>query len=622
MKINKIHIVFVWAFLFSFFCLKKGNAQVIEVNRNLEHRNISSEVWVWSDTTCAMTIDEIKEKDTNAFLLTQNGNNDFFHFNQIRACPWVHFKIVNTDLKALRFYLNVDNHRISRVNWYTYNKGKKIDEIITGDNLKFSHRRVKHLNYLMPIQVAPNDTLDCYLNMYRGTNIIFTNLTLQTSKDFIAQNSVEKYKIGILVGVSFFFVVIGFVGLLLFRTRLLCYYFLMVFSMFIWCLAGEGIGYQYFWGESSKLLNRIIVVGVPVVQLFSFLLFGMTFFETKDLHPKIHQWMRRVFGFIFFLTICGIPTLIVMKDSFEWYKSISLLLIYLLHSTIIFAYVLILILGIKDFLIKKTFESVAFIAVMIVYLIFVISMLLQTNGVILHWSILKYSFFPGFIFEMIVLTFIIFKKYKYDNEEKEKLQIAYNRNQTLTANKLLEGEELERQRIASDLHDSLGSLLSISKLYISQIAFSEKEKVITIIEKAQQTTRRISNSLMPKALFSIGLIPAINDLCENLEKEYDVKINLVNNDLVFAYSDFQKINIYRLVETLLSVTIAELEAKTISFQLTEFDAELNLIMEDDGIQRTTLTEGLLTRIESLKGEFYLDQNPLHGNNMVIDLQLD
>ena len=621
MIINKIHIVFICLLMFSFFYVKKGNATVIEVNGNLQNRNISAEVLVLSDTTCEMQIEEVLEKDKIEFSITQNGDNDFFLFNQLRACPWVHFQLVNSDTKTLKFYLNVDNHRISRVNWYIFKEGEKIDEVHTGDNLNFSARPIKHLNYLLPIEMAPNDTLDCYLNMYRGTNIIFTNLNLQTGEDFIAKSSVEKYKIGILVGISLFFIVLGYIGLIIFRTKLLMYYFIMVLTMFIFCLTGEGIGYQYFWGEESKLMNRIIVVGIPIIQLFSFLLFGMTYFQTKELHPKIHRMMKGIFVFILFLFVFGLPTLILLKESFEWYKFTSLLLIYLLEGTIIFAYVLILILGIKDFLNEKTIESLAFISVMVVYLIFVLSMFLQTNGIVLHWSILKYSFFPGFIFEMAILTFIIFKKYKSDEEAKNRLQITNNKNQLLIAHKLLEGEEKERQRIASDLHDSLGSLLSISKLYVSQIALPDKDEVLDLIGKAQKTTRRISNSLMPKALFSLGLIPAINDLCENLGKNENIKIDLVNNDLVFPYSNFQKINIYRLVEELLSIAITESQAKSISFQLTEFDQELNLIMEDDGTTSTSLTKEIEIRVNALNGKVYLDENPHHGNNVVIDLQL-
>jgi len=395
----------------------------------------------------------------------------------------------------------------------------------------------------------------------------------------------------------------------------------MVLTMFIFCLTGEGIGYQYFWGEGSKLLNRIIVVGIPIIQLFSFLLFGMTYFRTKELHPNIHQMMKGVFVFILLLTIIGIPLLAIMKDSFQSYKFTSLLLIYLLEGTIIFAYLLILYLGLKDFLVKKTIESLAFVAVMVVYLIFVFSMFLQTNGVVLHWSILKYSFFPGFIFEMVVLTFIIFQKYKLDEGEKNRLQIANNQNQLFIANKLLEIEENERQRIASDLHDSLGSLLSITKLYISQIALSDKKEVLQLIGNAQTTTRKISNSLMPKALFSLGLIPAINDLCENLGKNENVKIELVNTELVFPYSNFQKINIYRLVEELLRVAISKSNAKNISFQITEFDNELNLMMEDNGKTSTSLTKEIETRVLALNGVLHLDENPYHGNNVVIDLQL-
>ena len=616
---NNLNIVLPLCVFFSFFLIKEGTANIIEVNATLSKLNISSEVMVWEDSSYQVGIDELIEIEDNEFIPHRN---EFFVFDKLNASPWVKFQLVNTDTTALNFFLNIDNHRLSKVNWYVYRKGKKINQVITGDDLNFSQRPVQHLNYLLPIVMNPNDTLDCYLYMYRGTNVIFTNLFLQTSESFIGESAIEEYKIGILIGVSFFFLIIAFVGLLLFRTKLLLYYFLMVLTMFVFCLTTEGFGYQYVWGEGSKLLKRIVVIGTPVLQLFAFQLFGMTYFKTKELNPRTHQWMIRVFKSIIFLTLVGVPLLVFLKDSYEWYKFTSLVLIFSLEGIIIFAFMLILILGIKEFMKDQKLELFAFIAVLIVYLIFVISMFLQSIGIIFFWTILKYSLFPGFVFEMAILTFINIKKYKDNQKERDELEIRQNKNQLDIANRLLEGEEIERQRIASDLHDSLGSLLSISKLYLSQIEIPNKKEIEQSIEKAQTATRRISNALMPKSLSSMGVIAAIEDLFELTQKTNDVNIVLVNNELRFPYSDFQKINIYRLVESLLSIAVIESEAKTITFQLTEFDAELNLIMEDDGIRRITFAEDLLTRIESLNGEFHLDQNPLHGNNMVIDLQLD
>ena len=598
--------------------MKNVNATVIEVDSDLSKINISPSVKVWGDTSFNVLVEEVLALEEEEFIAHQN---DFFSFHRLDACPWVKFQLVNTDTQSVQFFLNIDNHRLSKVNWYVYRKGERINEVQTGDNLKFSQRPVKHLNYLLPIEMLPNDTLDCFLYLYRGTNIIYTNLFLQSNEDFIAESTIEKYKMGILIGVSLFFVIIAFVGLLLYRTKLMLYYFLMVITMFVFCLIAEGIGYQYFWAEGSKLLKRFMVIGTPIIQLFAFQLFGMTYFKTKKLHPKIHRWMIRVFVFIILLTLIGVPLVVMVKDNYEWYRFSTLILIFMLEGAIIFAFTLTLVIGIKELIKHRQLEYLAFVAVMLVYLVFVISRFLQSVGVVLFFTILKYSLFPGFIFEMVALTFIIVSKYKKDIKEKESLERIYNENQLLIANRLLEGEGIERQRIASDLHDSLGSLLSISKLYLSQVEIPNKKIIEQSIEKAQTATRRISNALMPKALSSMGVIAAVEDLFELTQKNNDVNIDLVNNELKFSYSDFQKINIYRLVEELLNVAITESQAKNINFQLTEFDDELNLIVEDDGTQQTFIKESTLTRIKALKGKHHLDENPLHKNNVVIDLQL-
>jgi len=231
---NRVNIIISFiSFLLIFICLPDVNASIIEVNRELENVNISSEILVVEDATCELSIEEIiEDKDLN-FALSDNLTYDFFLFNRIKSCPWINFKLVNVDTHTVNFYLNVDNYGLSRVNWYTFNRGKLVNEILTGDNLVFSDRPVNDLNYLLPIEIPPGDTLNCFLNLYRGSTIIFTNLNLQSAEDLIEESSIRKYKIGALIGICLFFIIIGFIGFLLFRTKLLFYYLLLIINMFL-----------------------------------------------------------------------------------------------------------------------------------------------------------------------------------------------------------------------------------------------------------------------------------------------------------------------------------------------------------------------------------------------------
>ena len=621
-KIN-LYIIF---FCTSFLWIENVNASIVPIDSDLEIKNIAPYIQTYSDTSCNRSIDFLIENLNR--LKFEKHKEDYFNYDQVNSCPWVRVQITNISVQELQFYLRVDNHKISIVDWYVFNNGKLHDHILTGDDLKFSQRPILDLDYLLPIQIAPADTLDCFLKLYRGTNIISTNLFIESKNHFIGFSANEKYQLGIFVGISFFFVVIAFVIALLFRTKLLFIYLLMVVTMFFYCITSEGLGYQYLWGNSSKFIKRLFGIGLPVIQLFSFMFFGILYFKTKELHQRYHKVLRGLIIFLIGLIVIGIPLIVLIRDSFFWYKFISRILVFILNATIIVVFFVTLIISIQEYKRAKSKSVLAYIAVIIVYLILLMSVFLHLTGIFPDDSIVKYSLFPGFIFEMAALTFIIIQGYQIELKEKEKLEFEYNQNQVKLVNALLEGEEQERQRVASDLHDSLGSLLSISKLYLSQVKIENRDEVEKWLNKAQTETRRISNALMPKVLFTLGLVPAIKDMCERNELAEKIAIGFVKNDLVFDYSDFQKINIYRLVEELLNVAIIESCAKKITIQLTEFDEELNLIIEDNGNGKLKDSffersgkNNIPTRVQALDGEMIIDSTEGRGTSVVIDFLL-
>ncbi len=621
MKVSRIHIEFILFFIFCFFPTKNIKASIILLDGNIEMINLSPKVQYWGDTTFTAHIEKVLKIDKTNFKSNQ-GN--YFLFPYVNACPWVNFQLVNIDTQRLNFYLNVDNYRISEADLYIYNNGRLVNQISTGERYDFNQRPVEHIDFLFPISIASNDTLDCYLRLFRSSNLVFSNLKLETSEHFIGRSATKNYKLGIFIGIALFFVIIAFVSLLLFRRRLLFFYFLMVLAMFIFCLMREGTGHQYLFGNSGIWIKWIYFFGVPILQLFAIVMFGITYFKTARSFPKMHLWFMRVGFFMLILVGLGVFLLVALSGKVQMFKLVSYNLILLLQFTILFTFILLTALGIQAYIKKKNIESLAYITVIGVYLFFAISMFLQSRGVVLQGSILKFSIFTGFIFEMIVLTFLVVRNYRNNLREKEKLEIANNRNQIKIANALLQGEELERRRIASDLHDSIGSILSISKLYLSQVTLDNKSTLENWIDKAHAETRRLSNALMPKSLFTLGLVSAIEDLCELLKKSNTIKISFIKNELIFQYSDFQKINIYRLINELLEKILKETQPKNITIHLTEFENELNLIIESDGKTEVAFlqkSKTIQTRIEALKGIFHVDFNIRSGTSVVMDFTL-
>lgn len=187
---------------------------------------------------------------------------------------------------------------------------------------------------------------------------------------------------------------------------------------------------------------------------------------------------------------------------------------------------------------------------------------------------------------------------------------------------IIQTEERERQRFASDLHDDLGPLLSGIKLYLNEISSRglKREKRLEliryleeIVDDAITKTRIISGNMMPNVLIDYGLESALRSFILKINKVYPVKINLYSLGFEERLDSTIEIVIYRIIIELLNNSIKHAVASTILIQLQEKDKMYNLIYQDDGIgfslrKKLLLPEGngllsMLNRLASINGTY-------------------
>ncbi|HHC79112.1 MAG TPA: tetratricopeptide repeat protein [Flavobacteriia bacterium] len=240
--------------------------------------------------------------------------------------------------------------------------------------------------------------------------------------------------------------------------------------------------------------------------------------------------------------------------------------------------------------------------------------------------------------------FIFFKKrIKYQKTiavqtetlQQQKIIDLQQKNKLIALNSMIEGQEVERLRIAKDLHDSLGGLLSTIKAYFVSIQKKvEKLEGIPLTKKTNQLideacleVRRISHNMMPHSLSISGLQSAIEDLGQQLrEQGYQVTVEI--NNLPTNISDTKKVMIYRLIQEIISNMRKHAQAKNILIQLLGYKNELNLIIEDDGkgfnYSEARKNNGLglksiNSRVEFLDGIIHWDTQ--HGNGTTITINI-
>lgn len=146
--------------------------------------------------------------------------------------------------------------------------------------------------------------------------------------------------------------------------------------------------------------------------------------------------------------------------------------------------------------------------------------------------------------------------------------------------------EKERKRIASDLHDDVGPLLSAIKIQINHLEGNDEaeqmliEKSSKYIDDIIQKMRAISNDLLPNVLVRKGLAAAVEDFIAKMPvTNLTIEFNCPNDQRV--PSDIE-VNVYRLVQEIVHNTVKHANASILKVELIISNQQLRLATADNG----------------------------------------
>ena len=198
---------------------------------------------------------------------------------------------------------------------------------------------------------------------------------------------------------------------------------------------------------------------------------------------------------------------------------------------------------------------------------------------------------------------------------------------------MIEGQEIERERIAKDLHDSLGGLLSTIKLQFDSVRTKEKKvdnikeynKAHKLLDTAVNEVRTISHNLQPGSLGNLGLVPAVRDLINRFDGEHYPDVDFQYYNLPEKMDHLVVLNIYRIIQELLNNAIKHSKAKEILLQINHEEDDIVIQFEDDGIgfdinnldKRGMGLDNIKSRINYLKGSVNVESKHAEGTYYLI-----
>jgi two-component system, NarL family, sensor kinase len=238
---------------------------------------------------------------------------------------------------------------------------------------------------------------------------------------------------------------------------------------------------------------------------------------------------------------------------------------------------------------------------------------------------------------LLLISLLAYRTYQQKRKLQEQKITELEKEKLLLATQsIVKGQEDERSRLAQDLHDGLGGLLSGVKLQLGamkgNLILSEEHgrtfnNALGKLDESISEMRRVAHNMMPEALMKLGLQQALQDYCDGLSESQTFKINGEFYGLEKRMDSSTEIVVYRIVQELLNNVVKHSGATTILAQVMRQENSLSITVEDNGrgfdMTQTDLLKGaglknIQSRVDYLKGQLDIQSTPGKGTSVHID----
>lgn len=245
----------------------------------------------------------------------------------------------------------------------------------------------------------------------------------------------------------------------------------------------------------------------------------------------------------------------------------------------------------------------------------------------------------GITLTLLVVSFLLYRNYRNKQKlQQHRIRELETEKQLKVTEAVLKGEEQERSRLAKDLHDGLGGLLSGIKysflnirenLVMTPENASSFERNLDMLDTSIQEMRRVAHNLMPEALFKFGLDATLREYCAGIANSGVLNIRYQSFGLESESPDQSiSVSVYRIIQELINNIIKHAGARFAMVQLSKSGNLLLIDVEDDGKgfspdgadqSRGMGWSNIRKRLEYLKGELNIHSGAGQGTSIHIEI---
>jgi len=544
----------------------------------ISYNTLASSIYILEDKTCKLNPQQVQQLfKEEKFRILNKGN---FNPGFTKSVYWLAIRASEKDSKQK---LIIGNAHINRLHFYISTSSGTNLKYTTGDYYPFKQRPIKYHLFTFPLEGKVGDIY--LLRVDKHGESLQLEAHILSNELFFQKTMNENLITGLLWGIILLVLVFGCFLYITVREKLYLYYVLYIIIGSLWIMADKGYGYQYLWPDFPYFASRArpIFNSLATIMLLQFMqVFIGQSKESRFFKPIVYIKATSLLMAILFFSL-------PIEEKSNGFLFLGILILVGISTQILIA------LSLAEKIRQKNPQSWYYLFSIFALIIFSITELLVHSGgsgpQINYLS--NYGIQTGLVIELIILNFGLASRFNDYKNEKELLLLEVNKKQKELTERIIETQELERKKIADQLHDDIGSMLSLATLQVSSALDTIKsessvlklKKAGDVLDSISQTVRNISHTLTPLAIEKYGFKNAITDLIESINSADKIKIEYIIIGFDTDQNQFLTMqnDLYRIIKELLNNIIKHSEASHCLLQLIEDEDRISIIVEDNGI---------------------------------------
>jgi signal transduction histidine kinase len=557
---NKIFFFFFFLFIVSCNTFKEDKTQLFQkevtfLNHKSDTLTIKDVISLYKKGNFSIPVGE------NVFHDLENLENSWLHFNTKDLKEDYFFTIWSTYLKNSQVYIISNDSIISLEKHQRY---LPLEERNTHYRLPTWKVDKKYAQTDIFIRINDNDRYATSLKL------LFLN-----QNDFLKLIKTDGY---FTIAIIVFLLILAFIIITLFITQK--QHKMLWYAGYIFFVITDYMVFKGIWDNEILFSNSFLFANIKTIAQASAIFFASMFFSKFypfDIKTTIYKQLFQSVSFIslFILLFFGFKFLI--NDSyFDLYwiwivLRICIVLVIITHLILIIKKILPIYLGLA-FLLSTVFSLVHF------------NLEPTINATLLEAILIENFFYIITVIETLFVTFyivseIVKEKLLAINLRQENLKLRNN-----FQNNILKMQELERNKLLNNVHDTFGGYIEALKLRLLQKNENSPERAKEILDAFYKDYRYLLNSLYAPKINSENFIENLIEFCEKLNQltENNIEHQFSIEDIVLEQK--KCVHLYRIISELTTNAIKYSKATEIKIKIYKEEKEqIILSVKDNGI---------------------------------------